>query len=122
MAFDAQQGRRSRLEDLIIPNGTDVSNFLNSDQYEQYTHLAVLAPAVLTNACSPEANIDPSADETLDAQWKAYHPLTAGTAVTFPADTITIIPSAPTHGFRIKSAANEGAERTFRIWGIIIPR
>jgi len=123
MAFEAQQGRRSRLVDLVIPVTTQPSNFISSDQYEQFTHLAILAPAgTFDGTINLEANNDPSADETADAQWSLYHPITPGTAVVLVATEMIVIPSPPTHGFRLKSTVNEDPGLTFKVWGIIIPR
>ncbi|KKN39742.1 hypothetical protein LCGC14_0740210 [marine sediment metagenome] len=122
MSFQAQQGRRTRLADLVIDNGVSESNFLNSDQYSMFTHLAILAPATLTDTVRGEVNSDPSADQTSDTQWKAYHPITPGTLVAFPVSVVTVIPAPPTHGFRLNSDSNEGAKRTFKCWGLRIPR
>ena len=122
MAFQAQQGKRNRLTDLVITQTADVSNMLNSDQYSQYTELAILAPAgTFDGTIGPECNIDPSLDETNDDQWKTYHPSTPGTTLAFPAAVLTVFPSPPTHGFRLKSSSAEDPALTFKVWGLLKP-
>lgn len=122
MTFEAQQGRRTRLTDLVIPVTTDVSNMLNEAEYGGYSHLAILGLAgTYDGNMSLEANIDPALDETNDDQWKLYHPITPGTAVVPVADIMIVIPSPPTHGFRIKSSSSEDPAVTFQVWGIKIP-
>jgi len=120
MSFDAQQGRRSRLTDLVIPNGADASNFLSEDEYGLFDAVAIESPATFPETAGLEANNDASADQTADAQWSTYHPITPGTAVTWVATTniMYVLPAPPTHGFRLRTTGNVAAERTFRIWGI----
>lgn len=70
MTFEAQQGRRSRLTDLVIPVTTDVSNFISEDEYGQFNALAILAPAgTFDGTINLEANNDPALDETADAHY-----------------------------------------------------
>jgi len=122
MPFDAEQGRRSRLVDLVIPNTTQPSNFISSSEYEKFTHLAFLHIGAIAETVNPQVNNDPAADETADAQWNLYDPITPGTAgFTLVADVLVVIPAPPTHGFRLKSTTNVAAERTIRCWGLIIP-
>ena len=119
MSFDAQQGRRTRLTDLVIPLAADVSNMLNEDEYGGYDALAIYpVTGTYDGAMSLEVNQDPSEDETNDSQWTAYDPITPGTAVVPVSNRMIVIPSPPTHGFRIKSASNEDPLVTFRVWGI----
>ena len=122
MAFDAEQGRRSRLTDLVIPNGTQASNFISSSIYAQFHDIAILPPATLPETVNPQFNNDPSLDETADAQWTTYLPLDPKDAdLDFVAGVGILLPAPPTHGFRVKSTANVAAERTFKVWGIRRP-
>ncbi len=124
MSFEADQGRRSRLTDLTIPSGTDVSNFLNEREYGRFDALALESPATFPETAGLEANNDPALAEGDDAQWSTYHPITPGTAVTWVATTniMYVIPTPPTHGFRLKTTGNVAADRTFKVWGIFYGR
>ena len=119
MSFQAQQGRRTRLPDLTIPISTKVSNMMNADEYAGYSHLVILGEAgTYDGTINLEMNNDPSLDETNDSQWSLYHPITPGTAVTPTANVGVVIPSPPSHGFRLKSTVNEDPALTFKVWGI----
>ncbi len=119
MSFEALSGRRTRLTDLVIPATADVTNMLTEDEYGGYDALAIYpVTGTYDGAMSLEVNQDPSADETNDAQWTAYDPITPGTAVVPVSNRLIVIPSPPTHGFRIKSASAEDPLVTFRVWGI----
>lgn len=95
---------------LTIPNGTAVSNAIDAYAYNGALAIAILAPATLTNTVSVEA-----ADSDTAPNYRTVQS-PPGTDLTVPAGKCIVVTAFPWPGFRLKSAANEGAARDFIVY------
>lgn len=97
---------------LTIPNGQAVSNSLIADLYGMYSAILIFGPAALTNTVTVQSGGDDSVGATFQAVQSP-----PGTDITVPAAKAIVLTAFPFPQFRVGSSGNEGATRTFQIWG-----
>ncbi len=94
-----------KLADLVIPNGTAVSNEISLLK-TRFRGLAIFSPGDLTNTITVEVSPDGT----------NFMTLRSGAAdVAIAIDECVIIDFVAYQEIRLKSSSNEGSERTFQV-------
>ena len=94
-----------KLADLVIPNGTDVSNAISLLK-TRFRGLAIFSPSALTNTITAEVSPDGTNFMTLRS---------GGSDVAIAVDECVVIDFVAYQEIQLKSSGNEGAERTFQV-------
>ena len=100
------------LADLVIPNGTKPSNVISGRILRTVKSISITAPATLTGTISIQI---PDGIGTSPTFTNLQSP--PGTDITIALSKSIVITSMPMHGIRVNSGSNEGAERTFKVFG-----
>lgn len=102
-----------RLGQLIIPNGTAVSNEFNRDVYRNCRSIVLVSlDAALTNVVTLQA-----ADEDVAPTVFRAVQSPPGTDITLAAVKAVVLTAMPFGRIRLSSAGNEAATRTWTVWG-----
>ena len=98
-----------RVQDLIVPNGTNVSNAIDKSQFGDAETLTIFAPATL-DAGTNTLEIEPTETGTNFATMQS-----AGVDINIAAGKAVVLTEIAWKQIRVKMGGNQTAQRTFPV-------